>query len=268
MLIDAEPFSAQGGSRGALVVHGFTGSPQSMKLIAKALADAGFTVELPLLPGHGTTVGEMIPMRWADWSGAVEAAYADLAARCESVVLVGLSMGGTLATWLATRHPEIAGIALVNPLIDGTAPFWAAIADAAHQADGPTLPGVGSNIAKPGVVESAYMEIPVAPLLSLTDALGELVQDLSQVTCPVLLFTSPDDHVVDPQSSVLLAASVSGPVERVELKRSYHVATLDYDAELIVTRIVAFAQMLGGESSSPTSSASTKVSGGPGGTSA
>jgi carboxylesterase len=247
MLIDAEPFSATGGPRGALVVHGFTGSPQSMKPIAFALADAGFTVELPLLPGHGTAVEDMVPTRWADWSGAAEAAYEDLAARCESVVVAGLSMGGTLTTWLATRHPEIAGIAVVNPLIDGTAPAWAAAVEAAREATGPTMPGIGSDIAKPGVVESAYTETPVAPLLSVTEALLQLAGELSKVTCPVLLFTSPDDHVVDPQSSDALAAGVSGPVERVELARSYHVATLDYDAELISARIVAFAQELAGE---------------------
>lgn len=258
MLIDAEPFSAAGGPRGALVVHGFTGSPQSMKPIAFALAEAGFTVELPLLPGHGTTVEDMMPTTWADWSGAVEAAYGDLATRCNSVVVAGLSMGGTLTTWLAARHPEISGIALVNPLIDATAPSWAAAVASARQADGPTMPAIGSDIAKPGIVESAYAATPVAPLLSLTEALGELAGDLSQVSCPVLLFTSPDDHVVDPRSSEMLAARVSGPLERVELKRSFHVATLDYDAELISERIVAFAQALP-DNASPAATDSAKA---------
>ena len=57
-----------------LVLHGFTGSPQSMRPLAEAMAKAGFTVELPLLPGHGTSLDDMVPTRWADWSGAAEAA--------------------------------------------------------------------------------------------------------------------------------------------------------------------------------------------------
>src|ERR1700735_4269317 len=107
ILPGAEPFSTTGDGRGALVLHGFTGNPQSMRGLALALADAGLTVELPLLPGHGTDVADMVPTRWADWAAAADAAYAELASRCESVVVVGLSMGGTLSLWLGERHPEI-----------------------------------------------------------------------------------------------------------------------------------------------------------------
>src|SRR5664280_811509 len=112
-----EPWSADGGSHGVLVLHGFTGNPQSMRPLAEAVAAAGYTVELPLLPGHGTAVEDLVPTRWDDWSEGAEAAYRALAARCDKVVVSGLSMGGTLTCWLAARHPEIAGIAVVNPLI-------------------------------------------------------------------------------------------------------------------------------------------------------
>ena len=88
-----------------------------MRGLAQALAGAGLTVELPLLPGHGTAVADMVPTRWEDWSAAAEAAYVALADRCESVVVVGLSMGGTLSLWLGERHPEIAALVLVNPLV-------------------------------------------------------------------------------------------------------------------------------------------------------
>src|SRR3954449_6631554 len=114
----AEPFSAAGGPDAVLVVHGFTGNPQSMRPLAEAFAAAGFTVELPLLPGHGTAIEDMIPTGWADYSAAAEAAYQDLAGRCQKVVVAGLSMGGTLTVWLAAQHPEIAGIVLVNALVD------------------------------------------------------------------------------------------------------------------------------------------------------
>ena len=79
----AEPWSHQGGPAGALVLHGFTGNPGSMRGVAEALADAGFTVDLPLLPGHGTKIEDMIPTGFADWSAHAEARYQDLAARCE-----------------------------------------------------------------------------------------------------------------------------------------------------------------------------------------
>src|SRR2546421_9897990 len=97
VLAGAEPFSAPGGPHGALVLHGFTGTPQSMRGLAEAFAAAGFATELPLLPGHGTTVADMAETSWAQWSGAAEAAYVDLAGRCGKVVVAGVSMGATLS---------------------------------------------------------------------------------------------------------------------------------------------------------------------------
>src|SRR3974390_720897 len=117
VLPGAEPMSVVGGSDGALVLHGFTGNPFSVRGIAEQLVVAGLTVELPLLPGHGTSVEDMLPTRWEDWSSAGDAASVDLAAPCDRVVVVGLSMGGTLACWLAQRHQEISGLVLVNPLV-------------------------------------------------------------------------------------------------------------------------------------------------------
>jgi carboxylesterase len=223
------------------VLHGFTGNPQSMRGLAAALAGAGLTVELPLLPGHGTEVADMVPTRWEDWSAAADAAYVDLAARCEAVVVVGLSMGGTLSVWLAERHPEIAALVLVNPLIvppdADTLAFIAALVDGGDE----LAPGVGSDIALEGTVESAYAELPLRAAQSLFAGAAAVEADLSSVICPVLLFNSPQDHVVPPVSSDRLAEAVKGPVERITLERSYHVATLDYDKDEIEHRTVAFA---------------------------
>src|ERR1700712_3582303 len=242
----AEPWEAEGSGPaadvGVLVLHGFTGNPQSMRPLAEAFAQAGFTVSMPLLPGHGTQVEDMIPTRWADGSAAAEAAWTELAGKVRTTLVAGLSMGGTLTAWLATRHPEIAGLVLVNPLIDGTAPGVTSMVEQLRAADVELVPGIGSDIAKEGGTESAYPMTPVQPLLDLHAALAPLAAELSSITCPVLLLTSTQDHVVEPVSSDTLAAAVSGPVERVALENSYHVATLDNDAPLIEERAVAFAK--------------------------
>jgi carboxylesterase len=240
ILPGAEPYSATGDARGALVLHGFTGNPQSMRGLALALADAGLTVELPLLPGHGTEVADMVPTRWEDWAAAAEAAYVDLASRCESVVLVGLSMGGSLSVWLAERHPEIAALALVNPLIAPPDADTLAFIDAMVEGGDELAPGVGSDIAQEGIVESAYAELPLRAVQSLFAATAEVEAGLGSVTCPVLLFSSTNDHVVSPISGDRLVERVSGPVERIVLDRSFHVATLDYDKDEIEARTVEF----------------------------
>lgn len=239
LLPGAEPFSSTGGPVGALVLHGFTGSPQSVRPLAHAFAAAGYTVESPLLPGHGTSVDDMLPTTFEDWSKHVEGVYLDLAARCERVVVSGLSMGGTLTLWLASRYPEIAGIvpvnaaALVDPeMLVGIRSFVDAGAD--------VIDAVAGDVADPEAVELGYDMTPLRPLLSLWEAIDEL--DLAAITSPALVVVSAQDHVVDPASSHHLAASVSGPVETLVLERSYHVATLDHDKDLIAERAIAFAE--------------------------
>jgi carboxylesterase len=244
VLPGAEPLSAPGGPVGVLVLHGFTGSPQSMRGLAEAFAAAGFTVEMPLLPGHGTSLDDMLPTRWADWSGAADAAYVELSGRCEQVVVAGLSMGGSLTLWLAVEHPDVAGIVLVNPACPppGTTDETLAGLDALIEADLELVDAIGNDIAEPGQTELAYGQTPVRALRDLFAQADELSGRLGEITCPVLLMNSPQDHVVDPSHSEHVAASVGGPVERVTLERSYHVATLDYDRQLIEDSAVEFAR--------------------------
>lgn len=237
----AEPFSAAGDQRGVLVMHGFTGNPQSMRPVAEALAAAGLTVELPLLPGHGTVVEDLIPTTWADWLGATEAAYAELASRCEKVAVVGLSMGGALTAWLASDHPEIAGIACLNAIVTEP-PGMRELVQEMIDGGMAVMPGIGSDVAKEGVVESAYADTPLRPIQSLFEAAGELEERVGRIACPVLIVTSPQDHVVDPSNSDVLAAGVSGPVERMTAPDSYHVVTLDHDGPAVAEAVVAFCE--------------------------
>lgn len=241
LLPGAEPFSAPGGPSGALVIHGFTGSPHSVRGIATALAEAGLAVEAPLLPGHGTRMEDLLRIGWDDWLAAVEASWLALRARCDRVVLFGLSMGGSLALALAAAHPEVAGLALVNPFVDPPAESFRDLLRGLLDAGNDVVPGIAGDIADPDAIEVAYAGTPVGPLLSLSEALERLLPRLSQITCPVLVMTSRRDNVVPPVSSDVLADRVAGPVERVYLEHSLHVATLDHDREQIERRTVAFA---------------------------
>ena len=237
----AEPFSAIGGPHGVLVLHGFTGNPSSMRGVAEALAVAGFAVELPLLLGHGTSVEDMVTTDFADWAATAEAAYLELAERTDSLVAVGLSMGATLAAWVTARNPAITGLVAINGMFEPPAPAFLDLLRTSLAQGCDRLPAIGSDIALAGVTEGAYDAAPIEPLISLMEATTELHDRLGQIRCPVLILTSPQDHVVPPGSSDLLAAAVAGPVERVVLERSYHVATLDFDRDLVEKRTVEFA---------------------------
>lgn len=228
-----------------LVLHGYTGSPASMRPLAEAFATAGLAVELPLLPGHGTTPAELARTTYADWLAAAEAAYESLAARCERVAVAGLSMGGALTLELAAAHPEIAGIVLVNPFVEPPAESFRTLLQAALAAGTTSVPSIGSDLKKQGVETEGYDETPIAPLLSLAEGLERLAPRLASVSCPVLLFSSRVDHVVPPESGDLVASSVRGPLQRVFLEESYHVATLDNDQPVIESGAVAFVERIG-----------------------
>jgi carboxylesterase len=236
-----EPFSAPGGPHGALVLHGFTGNPSSMRGVAEALAAAGFAVELPRLPGHGTSVEDMLTTSFTDWSAAAEEAYLELAGRTASMVVVGLSMGGTLAAWVTARNPGVAGLVAINGMFEPPAPAFLDLLRTTLEQGCDRLPAIGSDIAMPGVSEGAYEAAPIQPLISLMEAATELHGRLREIRCPVLILTSREDHVVPPSSSDVFAGAVAGPVERVPLERSYHVATLDFDRDLVEKRTVEFA---------------------------
>lgn len=239
----AEPFSASGDRRGALILHGFTGCPQSMRPLAQAFADEGFSVELPRLPGHGTTPQDMANTEWKDYTAAVEDAYDDLSARTDSIVVAGLSMGGSLTLWLAERHPEIVGLVLVNPAAepDDFNEFVAG-AKAVLDAGETFLPGVAGDIADPNSKELGYDCSPAKSLISLIDGLQQLKPKLANIRIPALLLHSPQDHVVPSGSAVLVRNTLGGPVEYAELENSFHVATIDYDGPEINRRAVEFGK--------------------------
>jgi carboxylesterase len=244
MIAGAEPFAADRGPIGVVVSHGFTGTPGSMLPWAEHLAAAGYTVRLPLLPGHGNRWQDTNRSNWTQWYGAIEDAYAEVAERCDTVFAVGLSMGGTLVTRLAEQYGDaIAGLVLVNPSY-ATERFDAKFARYISWAMR-SFPGIGSDIKKPGVVEPALDRTPVQAFVSLQKLWQVTRADLPKVTAPVLLFRSREDHVVEALSGRLLhAGATSTTVREVVLEDSYHVATLDNDATTIFEGSVAFIRSL------------------------
>jgi carboxylesterase len=226
--------------------HGFTGSPVSMRPWAEHLAAAGYTVRLPRLPGHGTTWQELNRTRWQDWYAAVDAAFRELHERCERVFVGGLSMGGTLVTRLAQEHgPRVAGLVLVNPVYKVDDLRLRALP--VLQALVPSVAAIGNDIKRPGQDEGAYDRTPLKALYSQTQLWADVVRDLPEVTQPVLLIHSAQDHVVPVSSSELLLSRLSSSdVTEIVLHESYHVATLDNDAPRIFEESVAFIERLSG----------------------
>lgn len=242
VLPGAEPYHHDGGEVGVLLCHGFTGSPQSLRPWAEFLARAGLTVALPRLPGHGTTWQEMAHTRWEDWYSELDRSFADLGGRCREVFVMGLSLGGCMALRLAQVHgAAVRGVVAVNPSIAmdnpllRLAPLLKLVV--------PTVAGVAGDIKKPGVTELAYGRTPVRAAATLPRLWSLVQHDLDKITQPVLVYHSVEDHVVKPTSVRLLRERLTaGNLTVVELTDSYHVATLDNDAERIFAGSLEFVR--------------------------
>jgi carboxylesterase len=236
-----EPFSSSGNSMGVLVLHGFTGNPYSMRPLAERCATAGYSVELPRLPGHGTSLEDLVPRRWSDFVEVALRSYDELAQRCDKVAVVGLSVGGGLTALIAEQRPAVVGCVFINPMLKGPgAEMEQGLRDLIASGLEVLETGGGSDIKKDGATEAKYEGWPLLALQSVIEGVEEVDAHLASITAPSLLLSSREDHTVAPENGDEIVNNSSGPVERIWLEESYHVATLDNDQEMVESATIEF----------------------------
>lgn len=240
VVVGAEDYEAPGGPYGVLVVHGHTSNPSSIRELAQRCAAQGFRVSAPRLPGHGTSVEELEITGWSDWTQRAHEALHILESSCDKVALVGLSLGGAICIHLAARHRQVTAVVIINPVVehpgrDVDDEIAALVASGVQRLDSP-----GSDIKREGAPVTSYEQTPLTSLVSLLDALDSVSDDLTNVVAPTLLFSSREDHTVRVSNGDRVVRDLGGPVERVWLENSYHVATLDNDQELVESMTVEF----------------------------
>ena len=215
-----------------------------MRPWARFLEADGFHVVVPRLPGHGTRWEELNETAWTDWYDAVDRAFVNLRARSEQVFLAGLSMGGALCLRLAEQHGEaVAGLTVVNPVVRHRDPRFKILFLLKYAM--PSVDAIANDVANPGQTEVAYPRTPLRALHSQTKLWAAIRADLDRVEQPLLIYRSRHDHVVDDSSLPVITAGVRSPdLTIVTLERSYHVATLDYEAEEIFAGSASFFRRL------------------------
>lgn len=246
----AQPWSAAGlgarGRTGVVVTHGFTGNPIATRPLGQQLAAAGYTVEVPCLPGHGTDHRDLARTRYDDWYGALERVLDHLLGGCDRVVLIGHSMGGTLTLDLASRRPDdVAAAVVINPQVLDPTQLLARLAPVLQYLV-PYVPrelaGLpADDIARPGVHEGSYPKVAARAARSLIAQLPRIRAQLLDLTSPLLVVWSPEDHTVPAVNATELLDLVgSADLRRFVCHRSYHVPMLDHDAEALEAAILAF----------------------------
>jgi carboxylesterase len=249
VLPGADSFRYEEGPLGFLLQHGFTGCPASMRPFGEWLSKHGASAIAPRLPGHGTTWEDLETVTWRDWERETEAAFAELSARCSDVLAVGLSAGGALVLNLAAKRPDkLRGVVAINALIRRPDLTLASTVRLFAR----SVKGVGNDIKKPGQDEIVYDRVPLRAAAELGKLLRATDRALPSMTLPLLAFSAPEDHTVKPKNSQRLMQRAGSPSkELIGLPNSYHVATLDYDADMIFDRTLTFARSLATERQAP-----------------
>lgn len=236
----AESFYLEGNEVGLLLTHGFLGTPQSVRFLGEAFAKLGYSVFAPRLKGHGTHYKDMEKTTHKDWFAEMEKGYLFLKERCSAVYVVGQSMGGALALWLANKYPEIKGLVLINAalrvpsydyLIGKTSPRYLAEGT--------------PDIKCAGVEEVTYGKVSIRSVHELQEVMEKTPAILPAIKHPVLCFKSIEDHVVPAECTDYIAEHIgSDQKEVVPLYNSYHVASMDYDKEIIIEKTHKYIQKM------------------------
>jgi carboxylesterase len=243
-----QDWSAQGSGKnahvGVLLVHGFTGSPASMRPWGEFLNSHGYTVRVPLLPGHGTKPEDLNKVKWEEWPAKVTFELSELQKTCDTIFLIGLSMGGsTVLNVSIANNDAITGLVLVNPMIHVRGiPVELAFFLSRLQK---MRTSVGDDIKRPGVTEWGYDALPTRGVYQLLKMLRVTRKNLGQITVPAQLFHSVEDHTLPVSNTEIILKSLGSlSKNRIELVNSYHVATMDYDQELIFQNSLQFIEGL------------------------
>ena len=224
---------------GILLSHGFTSGPGSMAHLSQRFAEAGLNVECPLLSGHGTRWQDLIGVKAEDWLRDLGEASQRLKARSRKVFVVGLSLGGSLVLRLAQTDPEIQGVVAINHALLFNNPLVPFAGWLKHLVA--SQPAIAGDIKDPEAKEVAYDRTPTAGVAQIHRLSCLVRQDWDKLTQPLLVFKSREDHVLPVSNATLtLQMAASKDKELVWLENSYHVATLDYDKDLIAERCLAF----------------------------
>lgn len=227
---------------GVLLIHGFTGTTSGMKSLMDHFIHCNYNIECPRLTGHGSKPEDLKDVSHTDWLSDVEESYEELRKRSKHIFVMGLSMGGALTLYLASKYNDIKGIVVINNAL---------VYDFFNDALFKLIPllkyfiktakGVASDIKDPNEKEIAYYEIPINGAWEFYKLLNYVKGRLENITVPAIIFKSKDDHVIPVKSAKYTFNKINSlQKELIWLNNSYHVATMDYDKNHIIKQSTEF----------------------------
>ncbi len=211
------------------MIHGFTGSAANMRPLAEALnkGGEGYPVCAVLLPGHGTSMQDMMRRNWKEWVIAATAEYKKLQAVYPKISIIGLSMGGDIALCIASRLKVNRIVTISTPiLLRSQLSRFAGILRFFRKyitwwnykpLDGELVPEY----------EMGYKGMPVRSIAQLRRLTVAARRRLHRVKQPILVVQSLRDKLVHPKSPYIIFDNVKSEYkELILLEHARHNAIL------------------------------------------
>jgi carboxylesterase len=234
---ETAPFLFQAGETACLLIHGFTGTPWALRELAEHLAEGGITASAPLLPGHGTSPEDLQKTKWKSWVDTARQEFDRLRKRQSSMFVLGHSMGGSIALWLAAERKIDGIITLAAPV---------------------SLPGIqmaAIPLIRPFVAfrkkrrfsekswkeQIGYDRYPLDSVLELGKFLKVLRKRLSDVKCPILIVHGSKDRRIQVKNAERIFSEVGSAEKRkIVLDDPNHMITLGAGREKVIGETVEF----------------------------
>jgi carboxylesterase len=254
-----------GGSLGFLLIHGLGGTPIELRYVAHGLARAGHTVHVPQLAGHCGSMRELRATRWMDWYASVEEEHVRMQARCDAIVVGGLSVGAILALHHAARHPQdVSALALYAPSLwlDGWGVPWysplfslVTMKWFANFLAFPERPPWGVKDARLQTLiakainsgdssRAGIAALPGGTMLELRWLVQRVMGEIPRIRQPALIVHPREDDRASLRNPQYLQVKLRGLTELVVLDDSYHLVTVDRQRHIVVARTLEFASRL------------------------
>lgn len=213
---------------GCVLFHGFTGSPYEVAPLAEHLRKHGWMVSCPVLAGHGDDKARLASVTWKDWIKSARDAVEEMSGQCDTLYLVGFSMGGLIAAYMSTQYP-------VNKLVLLSAAVFylhprQMIKDAVSMASaGITSPSTRATWNR---YRNKIKQTPLRAVLQFRYLIKRLRPELAKVEVPTLIIHGGCDDLVHPKSPQYIYDSIaSSTKEKYVLPRSKHIICHDCEKE-------------------------------------
>lgn len=246
------PFLHAGRAPCVVAFHGFTGTTSEIRPVLDRLADRGYAVHAPLLPGHGSHPGKLQDATFDAWVSAMQTEMFAAQRRHGRVVLLGFSLGSLVALSLAQDKPDgLIGLVLLGNAVTLTAPVRGALGFMEKRAwsfpDWYLLKLWSSDVRDPEQKKriAAYDRDPLRAALEVYRGGRRVEPRLSLVTCPTLIIHGARDRVCPPGNARLVAGAIqSTDVTTKIYPKSGHLVAADFDREAVAEDVTAFVDRL------------------------